>query len=243
MDCHEIESTELAEKYLLGQLGADEQQSYEEHYFQCAKCFEDLQLRQTIQSELGKMRPGGPVVKAGRGRINWLAWGAVAAAVLVAAGLEWWRFHSTPAAVTQVAPHVAKSVDNAPALELLARADPPAYTASTLRGGSPGSGARFREGMAQYRVGNYEAAIVALTSAAGADPKSADAQFFLGICYLLTGHSDGQPFSNLDRRPVVAETVGQFQAECFTIEPDCIVHVRDVEGNVAAGKHSSPIIG
>jgi tetratricopeptide (TPR) repeat protein len=44
--------------------------------------------------------------------------------------------------------------------------------------------------MAQYRVGNYEPAIVALTSAAGADPKSADAQFFLGICYLLTGRTD-----------------------------------------------------
>jgi tetratricopeptide (TPR) repeat protein len=190
MDCREIENSELAEKYILGQLGADEQQSYEEHYFQCSNCFEELQLRQTMQSELGKMRPGAPVVQARRGKIDWLAWGAVAAALLVAAGLGWWRFHRTPAPVAPVASNVAKPMDNGPALDLLARAEPPAYTAPALRGGSTGSGARFREGMAHYRVGNYEAAIASLTSAASTDPKSADAQFFLGICYLLKGQTD-----------------------------------------------------
>src|SRR5438132_10620939 len=174
MDCREIESSELTEKYVLGQLGPDEQQSFEEHYFECSHCFEELRLRQSMQSELSGMYPGG---SARPGRINWLAWGAVAAALLVAVGLGWWHFHPTPAPVTPVASHAAQPTDNGPALELLARADPPAYTAPTLRSGSTGSGARFREGMAHYRVGNYEAAIAALTSAAGADPKSADAQF------------------------------------------------------------------
>jgi len=187
MDCHEIDTSELAEKYILGQLGPDEQQAYEDHYFQCSNCFEELQLRQAMQSQLGKMRPGIP---ARRGKFNWLTWGAVAAALLVAVGLGWWRFHPTPAPVAPMASHRAPPVDNGPALELLARADAPSYTAPTLRGGSTGSGVRFREGMAQYRVGNYEAAISALTSVAAADPKSADAQFFLGICYLLTGRSD-----------------------------------------------------
>jgi tetratricopeptide (TPR) repeat protein len=184
MDCNEIETSELAEKYILGQLGPQEQQSYEEHYFHCSACFEELQLRQAMQAELGKMRP------VPRRRVNWLAWGAVAAALLLEAGLGWWRFHPTPAPDVPVTSHSAQPVDQRPALELLARADPPAYTVPKLRGGSTGSGARFREGMAQYRVGNYEAAIAALTSAAGADPKSADAQFFLGICYLLTGRVD-----------------------------------------------------
>jgi hypothetical protein len=190
MDCHEIETSELAEKYILGQLGPDERQSYEEHYFQCSNCFEGLQLRQTMQSELSKMAPGASrIQQSPPGRINWLAWGAVAAALLVAAGLGWWRFHPTPAPLAPVASHAAQPVDNGSALELFARADPPPYTVPKLRGGS-GSGARFREGMAQYRVGNYDAAISALTSAAAADPKSADAQFFLGICYLLTGRAD-----------------------------------------------------
>jgi anti-sigma factor RsiW len=139
MDCHEIESSELAEKYILGQLGPEEQQSYEEHYFQCSNCFEELQLRQTMQSELSGTTPR---VSARRGRINWLAWGAVAAALLVAAGLGWWRFHPTPAAVAPVTSRFVRPVDNGPALELLARADPPAYTAPALRGGSTASGAR-----------------------------------------------------------------------------------------------------
>jgi hypothetical protein len=190
MDCHEIENGDLAEKYILGQLDPDKQQSYEEHYFHCSNCFEDLQLRQTMQSELSKMPPGKSAAQARHGGIHWVRWGAVAAALLVMAGLGWWRFHPAPAPVAPVTSHVARPLDRGPALELLARVDPPAYAVPSLRGGSTGSSARFREGMAQYRVGNYEAAIAALTSATAADPKSADAQFFLGICYLLTGRTD-----------------------------------------------------
>lgn len=189
MNCHEIESSELAEKYILGQLRPGEQQSYEDHYYQCSRCFEELQLRQTIRAELSRMHPGASAAQAPRWKGNWLAWGAVAAALFVAAGLGWWRFHPTPPPVAPVTSHVAQPAGSGPSLDLLARVVPPVYTVPTLRGGPTGS-SRFREGMAQYRVGNYEAAIAALTAAAAADPKSADPQFFLGICYLLTGRPD-----------------------------------------------------
>ena len=188
MDCHEIEALDLAEKYVLRQLGAAEQQSYEEHYFQCPKCFEHLQLLQSIETELDGMQPAASRETAPRWRINWLVWGAATAGLLVVAGVVWWsRFHATPAPA--VTTHVAPPSTSGPSLDLLARVEPPGYTAPTLRG-APAETARFRDGMAQYRLGNYEAAIAALTEAATADPKSADVQFFLGICYLLTGNTD-----------------------------------------------------
>src|SRR5579859_785187 len=189
MDCHEIETLELAEKYVTGQLGDAEQQSYEEHYFQCSACLEQLQLLQSMHAELENMQPRASVEPVQRRRFNWLAFGLAAAAVLVAVGVTWAvrsRSAATPAPVTT---QVQAPADHTPALELLARVDPPGYTAPTLRGTPAGSG-QFREGMALYRVGNYEAAIPVLTSAAAADPKSPDPQFFLGICYLLTGHTD-----------------------------------------------------
>ena len=190
MDCHEIETLELAEKYVTGQLGEAEQQSYEEHYFQCITCLERLQVLQSMQTELEGMQPRVSMEQATPRRFNWLVWGLAAAGLLVAVGVAWWS--QSRSAATPPVPVTAKittPADHGAPLELLARVDPPRYTAPTLRGTPTGSG-QFREGMALYRVGNYEGAIAALTTAAAADPKSPDTQFFLGICYLLTGRTD-----------------------------------------------------
>ena len=44
--------------------------------------------------------------------------------------------------------------------------------------------------MDDYRQARYTAAIPGLAAAANADPKSADAQLFLGICYLMDGQTE-----------------------------------------------------
>src|SRR5690242_452186 len=100
MTCEEIETGELAEKYVLGQLDSDGQAAYEAHYFRCSRCFDELQLRQAMQAELSTMaaRRGAPV--SWQRPPAWIAWGAVAAMLAVAMGLGLWnmvRPRTTPA--------------------------------------------------------------------------------------------------------------------------------------------------
>jgi tetratricopeptide (TPR) repeat protein len=72
--------------------------------------------------------------------------------------------------------------------EALLRIAAPVYTAPALRLGVGGDD-RFRTGMEQYREGHYTEAIPELVAATDANAKSADAQFFLGICYLMDGQT------------------------------------------------------
>ena len=71
----------------------------------------------------------------------------------------------------------------------LARVEPPAYAAPVLRGGTTVN-TEFRTAMEKYRQGVYAAAIPGLLEAARTDAQDTDAQFFLGICYLMDGQTD-----------------------------------------------------
>jgi tetratricopeptide (TPR) repeat protein len=188
MTCQEIETAELAEKYVLGQLDSEDQEAYESHYFLCSRCFEELQLRQGMQAELRTIKAARPVPLRRQRQYAWIAWGAVAAAVALTVALGWWRLVHPPAppgipAVSRKAPLPAKT---GPSLELLARVEPPPYTAPTLRGAAT-LDPRFRDAMEKYRQGQFAAAIPGLLAASRSDPKSPDPQFFLGICYLMDG--------------------------------------------------------
>src|SRR5207245_4185528 len=74
MTCQEIETAELAEKYVLGQLDSKDQEAYESHYFRCSRCFEELQLRQGMQAELGAMKASRPVPLARQRPHAWITW-------------------------------------------------------------------------------------------------------------------------------------------------------------------------
>src|SRR5437016_1872310 len=191
MTCEEIETGELAEKYILGQLDSDGQAAYEAHYFRCSHCFEELQLRQSMQAELSAMAAGRAAPQSRRGANAWIAWGAVAAILALAIGLGWWRFASSPAVprAPSIAHKAPQPAQTGLSLELLARVDPPSYTPPALRGAATVE-TRFRDAMALYRQGQFAAAIPGLLAAATADPKSPDPQFFLGICYLMDGRSE-----------------------------------------------------
>ena len=184
MTCEEIEAGELAEKYVLGQMNADEQSAYEDHYFACSHCFEELQLRQTMQSELAALG-----VPRRERRSPWALWAAAAAILIVAAGVGWWRLRPAASTASSTSVHVSPPAPSSPSLDVLARFEPPTYTAPVLRGGAPLDTA-FRSAMEKYREGLYAAAIPGLLEAARTDEKDADAQFFLGICYLMDGQSD-----------------------------------------------------
>jgi hypothetical protein len=58
MDCTRVAREEIAERYLVGDLSDGDRNAFEEHYFECARCFEELDaLRPSRRSY------GGPVLK------------------------------------------------------------------------------------------------------------------------------------------------------------------------------------
>jgi hypothetical protein len=159
MTCQEIEAGELAEKYVLGQMNAEEQSAYEGHYFVCSHCFEELHLRQTTQSELATLG-----VTHHQRRSSWALCVAAAAILIVTVGIEWWRLRPAVSTASLAAAHVSPPATASPSLDLLARVEPLAYTAPTLRGGSTVN-REFRNAMEKYRQASYAAAIPGLLAA------------------------------------------------------------------------------
>ena len=52
MDCGRVTRDEIIESYLVGRLSDEDRDAFEAHYFECARCFGDLQALQAIQGEL-----------------------------------------------------------------------------------------------------------------------------------------------------------------------------------------------
>lgn len=204
MTCEEIETGELAEKYVLGQLGADDEEAYEAHYFRCTRCFDELKLLQDMQPALREMAGSRPVSIPARRVHIWIGWAAAAAILTLATGVGWWRV-AHPSAGPEAAQQKAVPKPAGPSFEMLARVEPPTYTAPSLRGASAPD-PRFRAAMEKYREGNFGAAIPGLLAVAEADPKAADLQFFLGICYLMDGRTD-EAITHLRATTELGETV------------------------------------
>lgn len=94
MQCEQVLRDEIAERYLRGALSAADQEAFEDHYFECASCFDELENLRLIREALA----GGAAAGEARSgaRAGWAPWKWAAAAVvaLVAGGL-YWRFVSS----------------------------------------------------------------------------------------------------------------------------------------------------
>jgi len=175
--CEQISAQDIPSRYVLGELSEPEQDAFEQHYFECERCFEAVRTCQALQASLAR-----------RPRRNWLPWAAcaAAAALLLAAGLELVRRPVSPAPV----PHAAVKAAPAP-MQLLAEFTPPVYTSPQLRSASGGP---FTDAMARYQQGDWTGAIAQLRPIMEQNPDHQAAHFFLGICYLLTKNpADGIP--------------------------------------------------
>src|SRR5579885_1182002 len=85
--CEQAVASELASRYVSGQMDAGERDSYEQHYFQCARCFDDVQFHMSLQSALKAV----PRLESPHAQRTWVAWGAIAATVIVMASIGFWR--------------------------------------------------------------------------------------------------------------------------------------------------------
>jgi len=201
MGCDMVAREEILESYLVGRLSVEDRDAFEAHFFECARCFDELQTLQALQRELGQ----APVTST-RSPTRLLVGGwraaALAATVVLAVGVMLLMRPPIPPGSTepptaqrppspaqpseQPRPEVpAPPVASAPSLEQLARFEPPRYEPLRLRGVPNEPTARFQRGMEQYRKADYAGAVDDLRAAVELDPDAAHARFFLGISYLL----------------------------------------------------------
>ena len=89
MDHSEAIKSQAAEKYLLGELTLELRDQFEEHFFSCQECAEDVRsgaaLIDNARQVLRQESLESSAVRASRGWFGWLqpAWGFAAAAVLL----------------------------------------------------------------------------------------------------------------------------------------------------------------
>jgi TolA-binding protein len=200
MNCKEVEERDILEGYLLDRLTEPEREEFEKHYFECGTCFSELQTRMVLQAEL-RRQPAMPARARGASLRRMWVWGPAFAtiAILFSAGLWWYsarhRQPSQPVASSQpkVSPEVpvqAQPQSAAPALEELARVEPPPYSGVVLRGAEDEAHETFHKAMQFYVKGDYAKAIPGVRAAAKSSPQTASFKFYLGACYLLSGQID-----------------------------------------------------
>jgi tetratricopeptide (TPR) repeat protein len=194
MDCAHIEREEIAEKYLSGRLNADEQESYERHYFGCPECFAGLEALRAVRDELAARR-GSLEDASARRPVAWKwAWagGLAAVAVLVTIVVTQLPPSAPPPAPPPIAASPSGPLPQAVSarLEELARYEPPAYAPVVLRGTADESAREFRAAMEHYLRRDYRAAIPRLERAVRFNERGADASFYLAACRLLLGETD-----------------------------------------------------
>ena len=189
MDCARIVRDEITERYVSGRLTEEDQAAFEQHYFQCARCFEELRVYRLLRAELEQTAASERSFPRHVGR-PWF-WSLAAAAVLVASVLTWRQVRiselpapgvSSPAQPTQQARVVS--------LEELSAVTPPPYQAVTLRSTPDAATRRFREAMTHYERGDYSASAKGLTEAARIDASQPHTHFYLGASHLLSGNAD-----------------------------------------------------
>jgi tetratricopeptide (TPR) repeat protein len=201
MDCDRAAREEVLESYLANRLSEEDRTAFEEHYFGCARCFDELQTLQGIRAVLSH-DGAQPERNTARQVHGWAPALGLAAALVLAAGAMLWMRSPTPPGPPESQPQLQSRaasperpvpsesgppVSPKPSLEELTRVQPPPYQPPRLRRLPDEATTRFLRGMEHYRKADYAAAVADLRAAAALDPDAAHIRFFLGISQLMVG--------------------------------------------------------
>ena len=207
MNCEQVTKEEITEKYVLGRLTEAEQGAFELHFFECVRCFEEVESLRMLQTELRRDASSIRAETSKPRHLFWRwAWAPAAALAVLAVGVGWqvWRARVAPfqpPAAVQIPTAKPAPQPTVPSLELespawrlrlaeLSEVRPPEYVPLVLRGAEDDATQRFRAAMRHYVRGDYAAAIPGLRAASELNPQASYINFFLGICYLLTDQTD-----------------------------------------------------
>lgn len=199
VSCDDLWESGRAEDYLLGRLDDEAATAVEAHYFDCARCLEELDTLRAARAVLAGPEPFAIAGSVPPRRL-W-RYAGLAAAVLVG-GLSL-RLGLGPSSPPLPAPsppapeapgHTGPTATARPDPPLLAGPDvaqlarltPPAAPTGTLRGTS-GRPKGFAEAMRHYAAGDYAGTAKGLENLATDFPEALDVRFFLAISRLLAG--------------------------------------------------------
>ena len=158
-------STMAVERYLLEEMPEIERHAFEEHFFECADCAEDLRAAEMMRAAAaGAARPAQPLPFAPRPQRRWvttvLPWAAAASLALVAG----YQFVSPPGfdrpyalepvtlrAANRGAAAVVRLAPGEPAVALAIEADPPPGASAWLYELLDADGRRVVEGRASLQ--------------------------------------------------------------------------------------------
>ena len=202
MDCDRAAREEVFESYLADRLSEEDRAAFEEHYFGCARCFDELQTLQGIRDVLS--HGGGQSERNTARRLRgWAPALGLAATVVLATGAMLWMRSPTPPGPPESAQPQLQSpatsserpvpsesepaVSPKSSLAELTRVQPPPYQPLRLRGLPDEATTRFLSGMEHYRKADYGAAVTDLRAAAALDSEASHIRFFLGISQLMVG--------------------------------------------------------
>jgi len=181
MSCTES-STEVAERYLRGALDEASASTFEDHYFECERCFATLQDLRALREELST----GRATLGTAGRASWASpWLPLAALVVLGSAGAFWYSRARPVE----APAPTAATTTASILAELARVDAPAWTPVQLRGAESEASVRFGEAMVPYAKRDWPAALPLLREAARLDPGAPEVSFYRGASALLAGET------------------------------------------------------
>jgi tetratricopeptide (TPR) repeat protein len=194
MDCETIRDRHIADEYRAGRLSPEEAEAYEEHYFSCDRCFEDLRFRDEVARRLREEGESLFVDEIAAERVpcraEWME------RPVRTAGRSWWFLPLRPAwaagllavVALVIVVFITGRVDDRGA-DLAARWTPSAhpYVASELRAGAEGE--PFRRGMELYQAARYREAAEWLERALQLTPSDAEIHFYLGVTHLMAGDS------------------------------------------------------
>lgn len=191
--CHQVVDEGLAEQYVAGRLTGEVREAFEQHYMECASCFDRLTRLHAVRAHLEthSKAPGRTAIAS-----TWPRRWRLAAAASVVAGLSLAGWMLLRSAVSGEPPTVARAPVPAPVtsgqnsvdVATMARFEPPPYRPSALRGPESDAVVEFRAAMEHYQRRDFSGAIPGLRRAAAS---RADAAFFLAACQLLTDDAVG----------------------------------------------------
>ncbi|MCG3190798.1 MAG: hypothetical protein DIJKHBIC_00018 [Thermoanaerobaculia bacterium] len=191
MNCPGLSDPELPELYLRGELDEATAAAYEDHYFNCEGCLENLkQLGElTTGLERGRTEIETERPRAARGA-RW-ALPLAACTVLLGCAVAFGLFRASRGGLSQ------------PVAEM-ARFEAPPYSPIRLRGHEREGLQRFRDAMDAYARQDWEGALPGLIVASKLEPESAQVLFYLGATHLLAGDVD-KAISTLSRAVALGE--------------------------------------
>ena len=208
MTCENVELQDKLGPYIAGKLTDTERDQFEEHFFHCEVCLQQVEAARLARDVLAAK----PASKRW-----WLPVLAAAAVLILAVGV-WKGLAPRQESVVMAPP---KPLSPTVSYELLAKIEAPVYQPSTLRGAERSS-RQFREAMNAYSAGNFAAAASALRVVDGVE-----ASFYRAVSEVLAGD---RAAGIADLRKVVAAGDTPFQSEARFYLGKSLIGAGDLAG-------------